>query len=111
MHDYQLKHSQRKLLSPEGKAFLSEDILRSLSGDSGENTQRHKSPMLWIRLAEELRSRLPQLVELEALDIGKAIVNAEKFDIPFGIDCLRYRADLDTSTTRVTSPILSPQAR
>jgi len=52
------------------------------------------------RLADELQARLPQLAELEALDVGKAIVNAEGFDIPFGIECLRYYADFNVTATR-----------
>jgi len=54
------------------------------------------------RFADELQALLPQLAELEALDVGKAIVNAEGFDIPFGIDCLRYYVDLNITAERDT---------
>jgi aldehyde dehydrogenase (NAD+) len=60
-----------------------------------------------LRLAKELKSRLPQLAELEALDVGKAIVNAEDFDIPFGIDCLQYYTDLSLTATRDTQLALA----
>lgn len=31
---------------------------------------------------------------MESLDVGKAITATEGFDIPFGVACLRYFADL-----------------
>lgn len=37
-----------------------------------------------------------ELAQLEALDVGKSIANARGFDVPFGIDSLRYYADLIT---------------
>ena len=45
----------------------------------------------WANLLEEKQDVLAQL---EALDVGKALINAEGFDIPFGIACIRYFADL-----------------
>ncbi|NME71846.1 aldehyde dehydrogenase family protein [Flammeovirga aprica] len=35
-----------------------------------------------------------ELAQLEALDVGKAINNARGFDVPFGIECIRYFSDL-----------------
>jgi acyl-CoA reductase-like NAD-dependent aldehyde dehydrogenase len=144
MHDHQLKYSQRERLSPEGKAFLSGDVLKNFIGglwrestaarivdvvdpSCGETLARlplsteqdvdaaiiaatqafpawsglpsNERSSILLRLAKELKSRLPQFAELEALDVGKAIVNAESFDIPFGIDCLHYYADLNASAT------------
>jgi len=46
------------------------------------------------RFAEHLDKHAAELALLESLDVGKAITAAESFDIPFGIDCLRYFADL-----------------
>ncbi|WP_067868454.1 aldehyde dehydrogenase family protein [Neptuniibacter marinus] len=46
------------------------------------------------RLADKLESESETLAQLEALDVGKAFVNADGFDIPFGIECVRYYADL-----------------
>ena len=46
------------------------------------------------RFAEQLEKHAPDLALLESLDVGKAITAAEGFDIPFGIECVRYFADL-----------------
>ncbi|MBD0404044.1 aldehyde dehydrogenase [Flammeovirga sp. EKP202] len=35
-----------------------------------------------------------ELAQLEALDVGKAINNARGFDVPFGIECIRYFSNL-----------------
>lgn len=35
-----------------------------------------------------------ELAQLEALDVGKSIQNVRGFDVPFGIDCLRYYNNL-----------------
>ncbi len=48
------------------------------------------------RFAEKLEKHSADLALLESLDVGKAITTAEGFDIPFGIECLRYFADLST---------------
>jgi aldehyde dehydrogenase (NAD+) len=48
------------------------------------------------RFAELLEKHATDLALLESLDVGKAISAAEGFDIPFGIECLRYFADLST---------------
>jgi acyl-CoA reductase-like NAD-dependent aldehyde dehydrogenase len=46
------------------------------------------------RFADALEKHSTQLAQLESLDVGKAITAAEAFDVPFGIQCLRYFADL-----------------
>jgi aldehyde dehydrogenase (NAD+) len=46
------------------------------------------------RLADVLESRKAELAQIESVDVGKAIVNSEGFDIPFGIACVRYFADI-----------------
>jgi acyl-CoA reductase-like NAD-dependent aldehyde dehydrogenase len=46
------------------------------------------------RFAEQLEKHAADLAQLESLDVGKAITAAEGFDVPFGIECLRYFADL-----------------
>ncbi|HEV2434552.1 MAG TPA: aldehyde dehydrogenase family protein [Verrucomicrobiae bacterium] len=48
------------------------------------------------RFAEQLEKHAADLAQLESLDVGKAITAAESFDIPFGIEGLRYFADLST---------------
>ena len=46
------------------------------------------------RLADSMEKHTSDLTQIESLDVGKAIVNAESFDVPFGIACVRYFADL-----------------
>jgi aldehyde dehydrogenase (NAD+) len=46
------------------------------------------------RLADEMEKHSKDLIQIESLDVGKAIVNSEGFDIPFGVACVRYFADL-----------------
>ncbi len=57
-----------------------------------------KSPTersVWLhRLADALEKKQGELTQIEAIDVGKAVVNAEAFDIPFGVACIRYFADL-----------------
>ncbi|HTV40699.1 MAG TPA: aldehyde dehydrogenase family protein [Candidatus Sulfotelmatobacter sp.] len=48
------------------------------------------------RFAEQLEKHSADLALLESLDVGKAISAAEGFDVPFGIECLRYYAGLST---------------
>jgi aldehyde dehydrogenase (NAD+) len=48
------------------------------------------------RFAEQLEQHAADLALLESLDVGKAIAAAQGFDVPFGIDGLRYFADLST---------------
>ena len=50
--------------------------------------------LLLHRFADALEKRSAELAQLESLDVGKAITLAEGFDIPFGIECFRYFADL-----------------
>jgi len=46
------------------------------------------------RWADAIEQKQQVVAQLEALDVGKAIINAEGFDIPFGVACIRYYADL-----------------
>jgi aldehyde dehydrogenase (NAD+) len=57
------------------------------------------------RIADKLDKHAADLVQIESLDVGKAIVNSESFDIPFGIACIRYFAELIQHT-----PIDTPLA-
>lgn len=50
--------------------------------------------VLLHRLADLLEKHSVDLAQIESLDVGKAVVNTQNFDIPFGIACLRYYADL-----------------
>jgi acyl-CoA reductase-like NAD-dependent aldehyde dehydrogenase len=46
------------------------------------------------RLADRMEKEAAVLAQIESVDVGKAITATEGFDIPFGIECLRYFADL-----------------
>ena len=46
------------------------------------------------RLADILEKNQNELAQIESIDVGKAIVNSESFDIPFGIACVRYFAEM-----------------
>lgn len=46
------------------------------------------------RLADRMDEEAETLAQIEALDVGKAIVNAEGFDVPFSTEGVRYYADL-----------------
>jgi len=46
------------------------------------------------RFADLMEKHAADLIQIESLDVGKAIVNSESFDIPFGVACVRYFADL-----------------
>ena len=48
------------------------------------------------RFADALEQHSAELAQLESLDVGKPVAAAESFDIPFGIECIRYFADLST---------------
>lgn len=48
------------------------------------------------RFADALEEHSAELAQFESLDVGKPITAAEGFDIPFGIECFRYYADLST---------------
>jgi acyl-CoA reductase-like NAD-dependent aldehyde dehydrogenase len=50
--------------------------------------------VLLHRLADRMEADAETLIELESVDVGKAIVNAESFDVPFAIEGVRYFADL-----------------
>ena len=52
--------------------------------------------LLLHRFADALEKHSAELAQLESLDVGKPIAAAEGFDIPFGIECFRYFADLAT---------------
>lgn len=45
------------------------------------------------RVADALERHQEDLVQLESLDVGKAVTAAESYDIPFGISGMRYFAD------------------
>jgi aldehyde dehydrogenase (NAD+) len=51
---------------------------------------------LLLRFADLLEAHSAELAQLESLDVGKPIAAAEAFDIPFGIQCFRYFAELST---------------
>ncbi len=49
------------------------------------------------RIADALEKNFETIAEIETLDVGKTITNTKGFDIPFGVECLRYFADLSTT--------------
>ena len=51
------------------------------------------------RLADKITEQSEILAQLEAIDVGKPVVNARGFDVPFGADCIRYFADLSKQAT------------
>ncbi|HKG04079.1 MAG TPA: aldehyde dehydrogenase family protein [Conexibacter sp.] len=68
--------------------------------------------VLLHRLADKLEAEAETLAQLEALDVGKAIVNAESFDVPFGIEGIRYFANLAAQLrTDVALPLANMDAR
>ena len=46
------------------------------------------------RFADLLESEIQNIAEIEALDVGKPLEKVAKGDVLFGIDCVRYYADL-----------------
>ena len=60
--------------------------------------------VLLHRFADALEKHSAELAQLESLDVGKAIAAAEGFDVPFGIQCLRYFADL-SMTAQYSVPL------
>ena len=54
--------------------------------------------VLLHRLADRMEKEATTLAGIESLDVGKAITATEGFDIPFGIECIRYFADMATRT-------------
>jgi aldehyde dehydrogenase (NAD+) len=59
------------------------------------------------RLADEMEKHAKDLIQIESLDVGKAIVNSEGFDIPFGVACVRYFADL-VQHVAIDTPLALP---
>lgn len=41
------------------------------------------------RFADAIERKSAVLAQIEAIDVGKPVTNAEAFDIPFGAECLR----------------------
>lgn len=50
--------------------------------------------ILLHRLADRIEKEAAALAQIESLDVGKAITATKSFDIPSGIECIRYFADL-----------------
>ncbi len=57
-------------------------------------TPANQRSVLLHRLADSIEKHASDLAQLESLDVGKALVNSEAFDIPFGVQGIRYFADL-----------------
>lgn len=54
------------------------------------------------RWADRMQEHAAELAQLESLDVGKAITAAEGFDIPFGLEGLRYFAALAGQVSTAT---------
>ncbi|WP_299550835.1 aldehyde dehydrogenase family protein [Seonamhaeicola sp.] len=58
------------------------------------NTSAKERAALLHKLADLCERDAEELAQLEALDVGKSVNNARGFDVPFGIESLRYYANL-----------------
>jgi aldehyde dehydrogenase (NAD+) len=62
--------------------------------------------ILLHRLADAIENDAEVLAQIESIDVGKAITATRAFDIPFGIEGIRYFADLAVSVeTSVPLPL------
>ncbi len=61
---------------------------------SWQDTIPAERATLLRKLADLCERDAEELSQLEALDVGKPVENARGFDVPFGIECLRYFADM-----------------
>jgi acyl-CoA reductase-like NAD-dependent aldehyde dehydrogenase len=64
---------------------------RAFPGWSGKSPKERS--ILLHRWADAIEEKQQVLAQIESLDVGKALINAEGFDVPFGIACIRYFAD------------------
>ncbi len=76
-----------------------EDVEKAIeSADEGFQIWKNYSPQqraeVLNRFADLCERDAEELAQLEALDVGKVVNNARGFDVPFGIECFRYYADL-----------------
>lgn len=98
-----------KVLNPSDGSVLAEVALGGAAEIELAVTSAEKAFPAWAalrpneravllqRFADALEKHSAELAQLESLDVGKAIAAAEGFDVPFGIQCLRYYADLSTT--------------
>ena len=98
-----------KVLNPSDGSMLAEVSLGGAAEIELAVTAAEKAFPTWAtlrpneravllqRFADALEKHSAELAQLESLDVGKAIAAAEGFDVPFGIQCLRYYADLSTT--------------
>jgi aldehyde dehydrogenase (NAD+) len=63
--------------------------------------------VLLHRLADAMEKHSADLIQIESLDVGKALVTCESFDIPFGIASARYFAEL-VQHTPIDTPLALP---
>ncbi|TYA74280.1 aldehyde dehydrogenase family protein [Seonamhaeicola marinus] len=61
---------------------------------SWRKTSAKERARLLHKLADLCERDAEELAQLEALDVGKSVNNARGFDVPFGIESLRYYANL-----------------
>jgi aldehyde dehydrogenase (NAD+) len=74
-------------------------------------TARERAVMLQ-RFADLFEKHFEIIAQLESLDVGKAIAAARGFDVPFGLQCFRYFADVSVTTARdVPLPLPHLEAR
>jgi aldehyde dehydrogenase (NAD+) len=94
------------VIDPSTRAILTNIPLSNAADVDAAVAGAHQAFPLWAaktpaersvllhRLADAIEKKQKELAQIEALDVGKAVVNAEAFDIPFGVACIRYFADL-----------------
>jgi acyl-CoA reductase-like NAD-dependent aldehyde dehydrogenase len=94
------------VIDPSTRAVLTEIPMSTAADVDAAVTAAQKAFPSWAakspaersvmlhRLADAIEKKQKELAQVEALDVGKAVVNAEAFDIPFGVACIRYFADL-----------------
>ncbi|TXG37294.1 aldehyde dehydrogenase family protein [Seonamhaeicola maritimus] len=90
--------SDQSLLGKVSRANANDTVKAVERADEAFNSWKKVSPKeraaLLYKLADLCERDAEELAQLEALDVGKSVNNARGFDVPFGIESLRYYASL-----------------
>jgi aldehyde dehydrogenase (NAD+) len=90
--------SDQSLLGTVSKADAKDTTNAIEVADKAFKTWKNVSPKeratIINKFADLCERDAEELAQLEALDVGKSINNARGFDVPFGIESLRYYANL-----------------
>jgi aldehyde dehydrogenase (NAD+) len=104
--DEQVATKTEKVINPSDGSILAEVAMGGAREIDIAITAAERAFPAWVglspenrarvlhRFADELEKRSAELAQLESLDVGKPVGAAEGFDIPFGIECFRYFANL-----------------